>query len=1000
MCRALFALLLFVCGSVLSAQERVAWTSSRLHGSPEPPPKYHTVNAYPKLSFHQPTVLTSAPGTTRLFLAEQAGKIVSFPDDPDVASADPFLDLKTELKTIPDDGSTTGMGNAYGMAFHPRYPEVPHVFICYTLNPKDAANRPLLDGTRVSRFEVAQTDPPRADPASERIVITWREGGHNGGCLKFGPDGFLYISTGDATPPNPPDELKAGQDVSNLLSCILRIDVDQTSEDRAYAIPPDNPFVALPNARPEIWSYGFRNPWKMSFDRETGELWVGDVGWELWEMIYRIEKGGNYGWSITEGPQIVDPQGPRGPTPILPPALSLPHSISSSVTGGFVYRGTKFPELRGQYLFGDFDTRGLWGVDAGQSPLGEFTALTPPEHRIVAFGEKNDGELLIVDYSDGTLNRLERREIDVPAEPFPVRLSETNLFRDPVAQQPTPGVYEFDIAEPMWMDGATARYFVGLPGDAMVKWYPSRRGIPGTSAQAELFFPPEGVLAKTISIDTAAGPRKLETQVLHHDGRYWRGYTYRWNDEQTDADLVPADGATTILSVPDPDAPEGIRELRWTFHGRNQCLRCHNTWNEFALAFNVAQLNRPFAADPSRSQLDWLHDLGLLTKVTEEDGRALRWPDPAATKRLLTESDEDTNAEALARTYLHVNCAHCHQNGAGGTATFDVRYDRTMSGMNLVDAPPMQGSFGIDGAKLVTPGDPHGSVLYYRMLKTGSGHMPHIGAERVDHRGLKLISDWILELPRGWRERELVDRLTALVEKPADAGQAAEVVRQLLATHRGRVFLAEELPWLRKRATALADAVVARVLELDDPAVRQLFARYLPGSAQQATLGADVRLDELLALTGDVTRGEQVFHNEKLAQCGRCHTVGDRGGKVGPALDDVGRRLKPAELVEALLQPSRKIDPKYQTWLLITSDGKVATGLLQEKTDRQVVLIQADGKPFTAAAEEVDALQPQNVSLMPDQLLRDLTAQQAGDLLAFLRSLQRAPAEPCAPVSP
>ena len=235
------------------------------------------------------------------------------------------------LNKEPANSPVKGFEALYGLEFHPRFAENRYCYVCYVVRGADGSQQ-IPDGTRVSRFRVTEENPPRAIPESEQVVIQWLQGGHNGGCLKFGPDGMLYISTGDGSSAFPPDELNAGQDVSNLLSSVLRIDVDHPAEGRHYSIPSDNPFVSLPGARGEIWCYGLRNPWKMSFDRATGDLWVGDVGWELWELVFHVERGGNYGWSVMEGPQSVHVDRRIGPTPILPPALSIPHTDGVSIT--------------------------------------------------------------------------------------------------------------------------------------------------------------------------------------------------------------------------------------------------------------------------------------------------------------------------------------------------------------------------------------------------------------------------------------------------------------------------------------------------------------------------------------------------------------------------------------------------------------------------------------------------------------------------------------------
>ena len=287
----------------IGIETRVAWTTSRITGSPEPPLPYVTERVFPALKFNQCLDITSAPGSDRLYVVEQSGKVFSFPNKPDIAKTDLVLDF---AKAIPD------LKQVYAIAFHPDFEQNRYCYICYI----KAAD--IDDGTHVARFRLSDADPPTIDAASETTLVTWRSGGHNGCCLKFGPDGYLYISTGDAAPANPPDTIKTGQDIGDLLSSILRIDVDHADDGKNYHIPIDNPFVGLKGARGEVWAYGLRNPWRMSFDRKTGDLWVGDVGWELWEMLYRIERGGNYGWAVMEGRQSTKPEWPRGPTPILP----------------------------------------------------------------------------------------------------------------------------------------------------------------------------------------------------------------------------------------------------------------------------------------------------------------------------------------------------------------------------------------------------------------------------------------------------------------------------------------------------------------------------------------------------------------------------------------------------------------------------------------------------------------------------------------------------------
>lgn len=535
--------LLLVCTTQLEAQStttgsgldrRVPWTTSRLVGSPEPPAPYRVELAFPRRTFDRPVVITNAPASDRIFVAQQRGKIYSFENSRDGDAVDLVVDLKQ---------SHPKLQSIYGLAFHPRIDENGFVFICYTVGGGNG------DGTRVSRFALSAKDPPVLDPATEQVLLTWRSGGHNGGCLKFGPDGNLFISTGDASAPTPPDGLTAGQDVSNLLSSILRIDVDHTDGDTPYRVPADNPFLNLPDARPEIWSYGFRNPWKMSFDRQAGDLWVGDVGWELWEMIFRVQKGGNYGWSIMEGRQPVRPEQEPGPTPILPPTIDHPHSEAGSITGGFVYRGRRLRELSGAYIYGDYQSGIIWGARLENDQITWHRELARTSLQLVGFGEDNAGELYLLDLQ-GQIYQLQENPLEDTSETFPRRLSETGLFAAVQRHQLAAGVLPYSVNVEPWADHTRAERLLAVPAAGQIT----------IADNGNWQFPDGSVVGKTVSVNDlrAAGgstvafqSRRLETQVLHRESGSWHAYTYVWNDAQTDADLVDAEGFSRTLVIKD-----------------------------------------------------------------------------------------------------------------------------------------------------------------------------------------------------------------------------------------------------------------------------------------------------------------------------------------------------------------------------------------------------------------------------------------------------------------
>ncbi len=922
---------------LLAAQEpppapaRVPWTTSRLSGAPEAPPPLRTERAFPNLKFAAPIHALPGPEGNRFWVLEQHGKLHSFPDDEAAARTDVAIDLRKDLRGLDRIPDCKGVAETYALAFHPRFAENRQIFVMYILAHKQR-NQNLAKGSRISRFTVTKTDPPRLDPDSEQVLVEWLGGGHNGCDLQFGPDGFLYFSTGDGAGPSPPDTLRTGQDCSDLLSCILRIDVDRADPGLPYAVPKDNPFTGLTGVRPEIWAFGFRNPWRMSFDRATGHLWTGDVGWESWELVFRVEKGANYGWSLMEGPQPVDLKGRLGPAPIRPPTQILPHPEAASITGGFVYHGKTLPALERHYVYGDWETRRVWASRVTPDGLAPQREIARTDLRIVAFAERRDGELLLVDHEGGGLHRLVPNVVPADAAPFPRRLGETGLFAGPVREQhPAPGVVPYSINAPRWADGAVGERYLAVPGGAS----------PGF-ANDKIVWPRDSALAKTLSLDG----RKVETQVLHFDGWSWNAYSYLWNDDESDADLVPAGGAEKSFRI-------GGRERRWSVPPRAACLSCHNPWPGFSLTMNYAQLERmhPFPGG-GRPLKQALVSMKLLPD---------RLP---GGKPLSNPYDTRLGLAERARSYLAVNCSTCHRFGGGGSALIDLRHEIAEKEMKLLDVPPLLGGFELDDPRLVAPGDPARSVLLCRLSKLGQGHMPRLGSTEVDADGAALLAEWIASLG------------------PRPARPAAPLAKRL-ETPLGALELSLAWPGLpeAERAEALRLGLAS-----SRPVVRDLIERFVPAEQRRRRLGTSIVAEELLTRPGDAARGRRLFEGGGV-QCKACHRAGEGPERLGPDLDKVGTRLTRAQILESLLDPSRTVDPKFAGILVQTNGGDVLSGILVEKTAAQLVIRDAE-QLRTLPLASVARMSPQARSLMPDQLLQDLTLQEAADLLEFLAGLK------------
>lgn len=947
---------------------RLPWTTSRVQGSPEPPPPIVAERIFPAVKFKEPIDLTSTPSLPQLFVMELAGRIFSL--GPSSATATP--ELCFDLKALQPKSAS-----AYGFTFHPGFATNRHVFLCYTFQG-DAP-----DGTRVSRFTMRNTVPPVIDPSSEELILTWPAGGHNGGCLQFGPDGLLYISTGDQASPSPPDPLTTGQDISDLLSSILRIDVGGTEPGRAYRIPRDNPFLHLPKARPEVWAYGLRNPWRMSFEPGTGSLWVGDVGWELWELIFRLDHGGiNCGWSVMEGPQAVRLDQRRGPTPIEKPIAAHSHEEAASITGGYFYRGQRAPELRGAYVYADWETGRMWALRHQNGRVIERKEIASTGLKIVGFGETTEGELYFLDFVGGGIHGLRPNPAARSRDPFPTRLSETGLFTSVADQTPAPGVYEFSVTSPLWTDGAEARRWIALPTTNVILFGENYLQTP-----REL-VPRNTVLARTVSLRThaahIASSRRIETQLLHFNGLDWNAYTYRWNNEQTDALLQPAGGATGTFSVVGDRLPGGEESVAWRFHSRSECLRCHNPWNGTLLGFNPVQLTnaKPPGSDHSSGQ----------TELQRLTARGVIHIPKAVTTPTVDPHDPALPLLDRARSYLHTQCGHCHRDNAGGSVLVKLNVQAPEKEMNLFQANPVQGNLGLSGTRLLVPGAPLESLLLYRFAKAGSAHMPYLGTSLIDDRGLRLLTHWIEQLPAATNRpssnmRDLLKlaRQAVPLWKITQSAEAKGWIEDLVRSPQGTLAL--RIAVAEQEQAALLDDILSRLApQMQDPLIRDLVTPLLPAKLRRQVIGSTPDISALLNRTGVADRGRALFFASSGPQCQTCHIIRGEGRALGPELSAIGKKYPKADLLKHILEPSLLIDPLFATWTADLADGESHTGCLMEQTPERVILKDAAGLLHTLPRVKIQQLTKSGSSLMPEGLLAQSTAEEVADLLEFLAS--------------
>jgi uncharacterized repeat protein (TIGR03806 family) len=735
------ALILLLSSPSLFAQiTRVANTTLTL---PQVPQTfgYSTEDAFTGLTFDQPVAIVTPPGETdRVFVVEKTGRIqvVSNLNGTPVKAV--FLDLSARVLTSSEQG-------ALGLAFHPNFATNRYFYVFYSTTATTTAGTGAHE--RVARFTALAGSPTNAQLlATEVPLISQRDeaDNHNGGDLHFGPDGYLYISLGDEGGAN--DTYNNSQRIDkDFFSGLLRIDVDQLPGNLTpnvhpsvhagtYKIPADNPFVGATtynglavtpaNVHTEFWATGLRNPWRFSIDFPTGRLLVGDVGQGAREEIDLITRGGNYGWNYREGTIA----GPRGSPPVgatfIEPIWDADRNSASSITGGVVYRGTRFSQLFGRYVFGDYGASRLFIMTFPASgPVQVETSISVSTP--VGFGaDPRNGDILIASIGTGRILRLVYNTAGV-GTPLPATLTATGAFTNLTTLTPAAGVVAYDPNVSFWSDYAKKRRWFSVPALANKITF---------ATEGNWTFPAGTVWVKHFDLELTRGnpatARRLETRFLVKTASGVYGVTYKWNTAQTEATLVAEAGENETITINDNGTS---RTQTWRYPSRSECLQCHTTVGGQALSFNTAQLNRTINyGATSANQLAALAAAGYFTTTSV--------PAPSTLPALSAADDTTTTLEQRARSYLAANCGQCHQPGGAAQGNWDARYSTLLANAGLLNGALID-SRGDAANRVIAPFDPAHSVMLARISTRGSGQMPPLASTELDSTNIALLTAWI-----------------------------------------------------------------------------------------------------------------------------------------------------------------------------------------------------------------------------------------------------------------
>ncbi len=724
--------------------------------------------AFPNLTFNSPLTFTVVPNTQSLIVGQRNGQIYWFENNENVTQKNLLLDMSNEVGVVWD-------GGFLGLTIHPEFgqPDKNYFYIYYTT--KDSQGRDYPDNF-VSGFSCNQEDywgsflilkRISVDPttltvnaAEDLVMLKMRMFGstHRGGGLTFGDDGFLYLTTGDQSAYS-----KSQNTTTNLDGGVLRLDVDQNPirshapikklnvngrfpdeiSGNGYWIPNDNPFLSGDGSRfEEYYTVGHRNPHRMTKDRLTGTMYIGEVGEARHEEINVLKKGGNYGWPIYEGNYFRG----TGCTDFLDqmphesPLVSFPRSEANAIMGGYVYRGTSMPSYYGKYICADYGVgEEIWAVDIVTGAYEVITQFSPTD--IISFGEDNDGELYLL--SQG--NNVPLYQLTESGEfegTMPQRLSETGAFNDLQTMEPAQGLIPYNLIESFWSDGAEKQRWMAIPNNGSHNTPDEQISF---SENGDWDFPVGAVLVKHFELpideNNPSLTKKLETRfsVKASNGSFYF-VTYKWNAQETEAFLLET-GIEETIAVTKTDGSTAYQT--WSYPSTADCISCHNPATGGTLGPRTRYLNSELTYEQSgvtANQLVTLSHLGILNEIIDE-------PKTQGYQTHKAINDVDASLDEKARSYLDLNCAYCHRPGATGErAQFDLQLFQNLAQTGLLNAG-INTPLGIDGEKIVVPNDASKSILFHRMNSVDQTiMMPPIAKNKIDLMGVELIEEWINQL--------------------------------------------------------------------------------------------------------------------------------------------------------------------------------------------------------------------------------------------------------------